>query len=480
MAAKFHISDNGMPGKCSAASPDSCPKTQAGDSFHGTLEEATQESQQRFEKQLGAFVTASKNDEEKASAGEAFAGRFATAAQKVIDSPDDAKAQSELQAIRDEMTEEMKAGRGSAITDSKIYEDAEVALAEAQAAKSKGYTAARFENYTAAELRRELEMWDTENPADDPTDLEMALIAAEEREASQEELYVHRQGKIVRVNKDGSVEAFTADGKKASTSATAEKLREGYGGWKRAQSGSATNLPDAPKPQITLEQEDELVDEYDGYKHTVKVVEARLKDVHARHRAYNSANAAAEGRAYYIGPTPKGYGNIPGVNPNGATYFTASEEQKAELKDAQDTVAKVRDAEVKAQTALEENGLGHRIPDEGHTIRVRTQAQKWLLEDELKGQISDGQWENTSGNPWEDWTSAKVIVDPKNPGRNFNTAKDNYQLNKKELLDVVGGRMIENVQSKTNAPDYNEKAMQADLKDLRTIFKTKRGPVSGD
>jgi len=462
MAAKFHISENGMPGKCSAASPDSCPKTQAGDSFHGTLEQATQESQERFEKQLGAFVTASKKDEAKTYAGEEFARRFAATAQRAIDNPDYPQAQQELAAIRAEMEEEIRAGRGSYITGSKTYEDAEVALGEAQAGKS------------AAALREELKNFKADNPADDPTDLEVALADAEDREGDGSETYIHPQGKKIRINKDGSIEAFTADGRKASTSATAEKLRGGYGAWKRDENATA-------KPRLSLQEENDLVDAYDGYDHSIRVVEEELKTLHSRHRAYNSANAAAEGRAYYMGRRPDGtFGRVEGVNPKGQTYFTPSEVQASEVKYAQSRVANMKEAAAQAQTALEENGLGHRIPDEGNTVRVRTQAQKWLLEDELKGQISDGKWENSGGEAWQDWSTAKVVVDAENPGRNFNTSKDNYQLNAKDLLDVVGDRMVLNVQAKTGKADYSEKAMQADLKDLRDIFKTKRGRVTGD
>lgn len=53
MATKYHISDDGMPGPCRAQSIDSCPKTQAGDSFHGTAEEAQAESQRRFVEEFG-------------------------------------------------------------------------------------------------------------------------------------------------------------------------------------------------------------------------------------------------------------------------------------------------------------------------------------------------------------------------------------------------------------------------------------------
>jgi len=418
MAAKYHISDNGMPGKCSASSPDSCPKTQAGDGFHGTLEEATQESQSRFEAQLGAFVTASKKEE------------------------------------------------------------------TAEAPTAEGYTAARFDGYTAAELRTELAMWDTENPAEDTTDLEMALVAAEAREAAESstdssvEIYRHPQGKFVQVYADGSVRAFDKDGREAKTSATAEKLREGYGSWKRDHS--------AAKPAVSKEDADAMMDELVSSEMNYERARNELSQGFKERKAYDEAYGLKEGRAWHTAYDYSSFGGmasrkVRGMNPkNGPTQYTPTQaqiDQQIDQRKAFDRATKWRE---EAQTNLEEAGLGHKIPDEGNTVRVRTQAQKWLLKNELQGQISDGHWENSGGNAWEDWSNAKVIVDPDNPGRNFNTSKDNYQLNSKALLDVVGDRMVEDVQKRTGKVDYNAKAMNADLKDLREIFKTKRGFVSGN
>lgn len=62
MAIRYHIKDDGTPGRCSAASPESCPKTQAGDSFHGTLAEATVESERRFEAKHGKAPAANREE----------------------------------------------------------------------------------------------------------------------------------------------------------------------------------------------------------------------------------------------------------------------------------------------------------------------------------------------------------------------------------------------------------------------------------
>jgi hypothetical protein len=116
-----------------------------------------------------------------------------------------------------------------------------------------------------------------------------------------------------------------------------------------------------------------------------------------------------------------------------------------------------------------------------NTVRVRNHAQAVLLKDELLGQISDGHWENTPGTGWEQWCNAEVEVDPANVGRNFYARKDNFNLSAKQLLDVVGDRMIESVRGL--GPDYanyDMKAMKADLADLKLIFKTYTAPTEAD
>lgn len=65
MATRYHISDSGTPAVCRAKTVESCPKTKAGDGFHGTLEEATAESEHRLETAYGATVTLASDDQRK-------------------------------------------------------------------------------------------------------------------------------------------------------------------------------------------------------------------------------------------------------------------------------------------------------------------------------------------------------------------------------------------------------------------------------
>lgn len=81
-----------------------------------------------------------------------------------------------------------------------------------------------------------------------------------------------------------------------------------------------------------------------------------------------------------------------------------------------------------------------------NTITFRTATQAAIFEHELKGQFSDGHWENCSHKAetsWRPWCRAKVLVGP-NVGRNFDMwgLKDNYNLSSRELLEVVQHRMI--------------------------------------
>ena len=76
------------------------------------------------------------------------------------------------------------------------------------------------------------------------------------------------------------------------------------------------------------------------------------------------------------------------------------------------------------------------------TLTLRTLEQKVLFEHELKGQISDGYWENTR--PYNHWIlpcRCEVIIG-KDVGRNFDTSKTNYNFSSSELIECVGERMI--------------------------------------
>jgi len=86
--------------------------------------------------------------------------------------------------------------------------------------------------------------------------------------------------------------------------------------------------------------------------------------------------------------------------------------------------------------------FGHYSDHPKPVFHVRNEAQKALMDHEIKGQISDGAWENAQPqHHWHNWSSSEVHVRPDQLGRNFHAAKDNYGINRKDLLDIVGKRM---------------------------------------
>lgn len=77
-----------------------------------------------------------------------------------------------------------------------------------------------------------------------------------------------------------------------------------------------------------------------------------------------------------------------------------------------------------------------------NTVTFRTAAQAALFECELKGQISDGKWENTPNTGWEQWCRVEVLVG-ENVGRSMaHVTKDNFNLADRDLLEIVGDRML--------------------------------------
>lgn len=84
--------------------------------------------------------------------------------------------------------------------------------------------------------------------------------------------------------------------------------------------------------------------------------------------------------------------------------------------------------------------------DPSNRLTVANLAQKVIFIAEMKGQLSDGQWENTNPQDhWEVWCdldAKQVLIDPANIGINFNPIKRNYRFNDSELLECVGDRML--------------------------------------
>jgi hypothetical protein len=79
------------------------------------------------------------------------------------------------------------------------------------------------------------------------------------------------------------------------------------------------------------------------------------------------------------------------------------------------------------------------------TLRFRTLSQAVLFEKELQGQLSDGQWENSRPyDHWKPWCNCEVeyVIGDEPVGRDFYAHRDNYNFVNKDLLEIVGKRMI--------------------------------------
>lgn len=81
---------------------------------------------------------------------------------------------------------------------------------------------------------------------------------------------------------------------------------------------------------------------------------------------------------------------------------------------------------------------------------VANMEQKLMFLVEFEGQISDGMWENSGPRDhYQDWALRWENIDVAEEkgciGRNFWVRKDNYSLASKELLDVIGERLLFNI-----------------------------------
>ena len=76
-------------------------------------------------------------------------------------------------------------------------------------------------------------------------------------------------------------------------------------------------------------------------------------------------------------------------------------------------------------------------------INFENDIQLALFRLEIRGQISDGFWENCKPeHHWIVWCDAEATADRKfKPGRDFDAVKSNYQLVNKRLFEAVGDRM---------------------------------------
>ena len=97
-------------------------------------------------------------------------------------------------------------------------------------------------------------------------------------------------------------------------------------------------------------------------------------------------------------------------------------------------------------------------------LYVRTATQALIFEGELKGQLSDGNWENekTDRRLW----NCEVRVSAGHTGCTFK-AKYPVDFNDEDLIEVVGDRMLG--YAKKADPDYNYEKLIHELDELTEI-----------
>lgn len=94
------------------------------------------------------------------------------------------------------------------------------------------------------------------------------------------------------------------------------------------------------------------------------------------------------------------------------------------------------------------------------TIRLHSRVQQVLFICELQGQISDGFWENAR--PYDHYrviSSAKVVVDSKDPGLDFYPDR-RYNFASSKLLEYVGDRMLMFARAALYLPNASPQAIQ--------------------
>ena len=108
------------------------------------------------------------------------------------------------------------------------------------------------------------------------------------------------------------------------------------------------------------------------------------------------------------------------------------------------------------------------------------QQQVILWNKEMRGQVSDGMWENsTPHGHWVEITNVNATADsnPDKQGCFGFTPQRRYNFANTQLLDIVGGRALEEVQK--DDPNYNWSDMVRDLKQMSNIVAGKQTKMQG-
>jgi hypothetical protein len=103
-------------------------------------------------------------------------------------------------------------------------------------------------------------------------------------------------------------------------------------------------------------------------------------------------------------------------------------------------------------------------------IGFRNSVQVVLWNDELRGQISDGYWENARPhNHYKDVSSAVAYTGPGLGPQGF-WPRRAYNLAAPDLIECVGDRMLEYVRALPGYEDFTLKELKRELRDMSKIL----------
>lgn len=138
------------------------------------------------------------------------------------------------------------------------------------------------------------------------------------------------------------------------------------------------------------------------------------------------------------------------------------------------------ETDMQTETETNNNGGSAQPSEKADTLFVENRAQAAIYEFEMKGQMSDGRWENSRPmGHWRTPNEARVVVRPALIGRDFYVDRG-YNFGEKELFEAVGERMTRYAKVALAFPAISIEALEAYRWDFDTNLCEQRGVYSAD
>lgn len=133
------------------------------------------------------------------------------------------------------------------------------------------------------------------------------------------------------------------------------------------------------------------------------------------------------------------------------------------------------------QTNNNNHNGGSALPDKAaEVLYVENRQQAAIYEWEMKGQMSDGRWENSRPHGhWRTPNDAVAVVRPAKIGRNFYVDRG-YNFGEKELFEAVGERMTRFARIALAFPAISVQDLEPYRWDFDNDLRASRGHYSAD